>query len=144
MSQLSEKVRNSLFAAMNVAAVTDLATGGIHNDVAPEGAARPYVIFSCASNVTKYTYGFQVFEEESIWFIKAMTDKDSIQTKEPQALAEEIIAACISAIGGDLPLTGGSQTQAIHPPQDLPHFTETLTDRTIYTRGARLKISAKP
>ena len=44
----------ALYSHLNVATVTALATGGVHNTLARQGAACPYVVFQKASEEFRY------------------------------------------------------------------------------------------
>lgn len=141
MSVLSEKVRVALYAKLNVSGVTSLATGGVYHLLAPESATKPYVTFNrqAAAPVVR-AFENNLIAEEDLWTIKAVADEDSSTTKEPQQLAEEILAAAENAIGSSLSLAGGSETWGIERFADIPEYTETLNDRLIYHHGFILRV----
>jgi len=139
MSAISEKVRVALFAKLNVSDVTGLVTGIFHKQ-APEGTARPYVIFQRqAPGPAIYALGNNLAAERDLWMIKALTDEDSSQTLEPEALGEAILAACETAIGDSMTLTGNT-VRMVRRTQDIPSYTEKLSDRSIYHQGFFLDI----
>lgn len=143
MSALSEKIRVSLFAKLNVPSVTDLATGGVYHKQAPESASLPYVIFQrAASKDIEYSFGMQGGIEDDLWMIKALSDEDSSDSKEPEALNEEILAACLAAVGNSLTITGGAVLSAYRK-SDIPDYTEQLSDRSIYHNGFLLRVVAE-
>lgn len=140
MSVLSEKVRIALFAKLLVAGVTNLATGGVHFEVAPETANLPFVVFQrVAPGTVLYSLSGANQGEDDIWMIKSLADEDSVAALEPQTLNELILAACQTAVGTQLSLTG-AVTRAVRRTGDIPSFTETLSDRRIYHAGFYLRI----
>lgn len=143
MSAISEKVRVGLYTKLNVSGVTTLATGGVHESLAPDNVSTPYVIFHRQA-VEPVTYGFGVTShlESDLWLIKAVTDEDSATTKSPQALAEEILAACVTALGTSMTLSGNTVTWFARFADIVP-YQEQLNDRTIYHRGFLWKVSVE-
>lgn len=152
MSAISEKVRVALYSKLNVSGVWSL-TGTVSTGVAkvfeskaPEDAALPYVIFQRqAPGEVVYSFGTAALTptqqlETDLWLIKAVTDEDSDTTKEPQKLGEDILAACLTAIGNTLSLSGNTVVW-LSRFADMPPFQEQLSDRTIYHRGFLLKVS---
>lgn len=143
MSTLSEKIRVALFAKLNVAAVVGAGKAtAVYHAKAPETALFPYLIFRRqAPGTVNYTFGLTLSHEDDLWLIKVLTDEDSSVTKEPEALAEEILGFAETAIGTSLTLTG-SETWTVHRQADIPSFTEDQTDRSIYNHGFLLRIVA--
>ena len=45
MTNPTAALETGIYNKLNVSAVTNLATGGVHNKIAPQGTALPYVIF---------------------------------------------------------------------------------------------------
>lgn len=152
MSAISEKVRNALYAKLNVSGVTSLVgfydaptntKGKIFESLAPDDAATPYVIFGRqAPEPITYTMGPTQWQESDLWLIKAVTDEDSDKDKGPQKLAEDILAACVTALGTSLTLSG-NEVVWFSRFSDMPPFQETLTDRTIYHRGMIWRIAVE-
>lgn len=144
MSAISEKVRVALYTKLNVSGVTSLATGGIFESIAPDNSALPYVIFQrqgpgpivYAMGATSPTQQL----EDDLWLIKAVTDEDSDTTKEPQKLGEDILAACITALGTSMTLSGNTVT-GYYRFSDIPPYQDPLNDRTIYHRGFLWRIA---
>jgi len=64
-----------LFTALNVSAVTSLATGGVHNWIAPEETAPPFVVFNFVDNVDS-SRSFSPTEKYHTvrYLVKAVTD----------------------------------------------------------------------
>lgn len=145
MSAISEKVRIALYGKLNVSGVTTLASGGIFESIAPESTSLPYVIFQ-RQGPAPVTYSFGTSGgptqqlENDLWLIKAVTDEDSDTTKGPQKLAEDILAACVTALGTSLTLSGNTATWFARF-ADMPPYQETLSDRTIFHRGFLQRIA---
>lgn len=135
MSVISEKVRVGLFGKLNVVGVTTLATGGVFESLAPESTAKPYVIFQrqAATPVT-YSFGPTQQLEDDLWLIKAVVDEDSNPAKSPQGLAEDILAACITALGTSMTLTGNT-VEWFARFRDWEGYAEPSGDRVIFHRG---------
>lgn len=143
MSAISEKCRVALYAKLNVSGVTTLATSGVFESKAPDSTACPYVIFQRqASEPVDYGFGPTLHLETDLWLIKAVTDEDSNTAKEPQTLAEEILAACVTALGSSLTLSGNTVCWYSRF-ADMPPFQERFNDRDIYHRGFLLKVSVE-
>lgn len=143
MSALSEKVRVALFSKLNVAGVTNLATGGVHHMLAPEGTAFPFVVFNRqASAPVTYAFKNNLIAEDDQWLIKAVADEDCSTTKEPQQLAFEILNAAETALGSSLTLAGGSETWSVERVSDIPEYYESVNDRAIFHAGFILRVVA--
>lgn len=144
MSAISEKVRVALYAKLNVSGVTTLATGGVHESLAPDNVSLPYVIFQRqGSDRVTYSMGSTAPTqqlESDLWLIKAVTDEDSDTTKAPQKLAEDILAACVTALGSTLTLSGNTVVWYARE-VDVPNYQEWVDDRWIYHRGFLLRVS---
>jgi hypothetical protein len=141
MSVVSEKVRVALFEKMNVSGVTSLAKGGVWHLTAPAGTARPFVVFNrMASAPVVRAFDNTSIAENDVYLIKAVSDEDSSQTMEPQALNAEILNAVEQALGHDLTLSGGSVVYNIERENDIPEFTELSNDRLFYHSGFMLRV----
>lgn len=145
MSAISEKVRAGLYAKLNVSGVTSLATGGAYDSLAPDDAALPYVIFQ-RQGPRPIVYSFGAAQptlqvEDDLWAIKAVTDEDSDPTKAPQKLAEDILAACITALGTSMTLSGQT-VSAYYRFSDIPGYQEPFGDRQIFHRGFLWRVAA--
>jgi hypothetical protein len=145
MSTLSEKVGKALYAKLNVSAVTNLATGGVFQDEAPESASFPYVLFTrFTPRDTFRTFGLTLAFEDDLWLVKALTDLDSSTAYSPRELGQLILAECEAAIGSSLTLTGGSETVGVYRERDIPSFREPQSDRRVWSQGFLLRVVAKP
>ena len=54
MANLRVNLDTAIYAVRNVEAVTNEATGGIFNGVAPQGTEPPFVVFQAMSKVDDY------------------------------------------------------------------------------------------
>lgn len=149
MSAISEKVRVALYTKLNVAGVWTLTgtvstgVGKIFESQAPENTDLPYVIFQRqASKPVTYAFNVTNILEDDLWLIKALTDEDSDPTKGPQKLAEDILAACITALGASLTVSGNTVAWFARF-TDMPAYQESLNDRTIYHRGFLLAVKTE-
>lgn len=151
MSAISEKVRNALYTKLNVSGVYTLTgtvsagVGKIFESLAPDDTALPYVIFQRQGpGPVIYSLGTANAPtqqlENDLWLIKAVTDEDSDTTKGPQKLAEDILAACVTAIGATLTLSGNTTVWCARF-ADMPPYQELLNDRHIYHRGFLLRVA---
>lgn len=144
MSDLSAKVRQALFTKLNVTEIKSLAIGGVHYRIAPEATAKPYLIFDRqAAGRVGYTFGFTRTHEDDVWLVKAVTDKDSSAVKSPVSLGEEILAAAETAIGNALVLVGAN-IWAVVRLNDIPNYTEKVSDRIVFHQGFLLRVVAAP
>ena len=149
MSAISEKVRVALYAKLNVSGVYTLTgtvssgVGKIFESIAPESISLPYLIFQRqASENVVYSFGPTLQLESDLWLIKAVTDEDSDTTKEPQALAQQILTAAETAIGSSLTLSGNTNVWCSRF-ADMPDYQEQLGDRTLFHRGFLLRVSTR-
>lgn len=140
MSAISEKVRTALFTKLNVSGVTSL-VGGIYYELAPVTASLPYVVFSRIPGTVDRAFSDALIGERDLWMVKAITDEDSSSTQSPQGLGQTILAACETAIGSTLSLTGASALRVVRK-NDIPSYQEVLSDRVIYHQGFHLEVYA--
>lgn len=146
MSDLSEKVGAALYTALNVSGVTSLATGGVWHEMPSDQANLPVVVFQRqAPGNVEYTFGGpNRIAEDDLWVIKAISDEDSNSSYSPQGLNEAILAACETAHGSSLSLSGGSTTWAVYRISDIPTLKSQQTDRAIVQSGYLLRVVAAP
>lgn len=143
MSAISEKVQAALYAKLNVSGVTNLATGGVWADIAPESASTPYLLFRRqAPGIVQRTFGPTLALEDDLWLIKAVTTEDDDTTKSPQALGEAILAAAETAIGGSLTLSGNTVVWCERQ-SDMPGYEEPESDYILYHRGFLLRVKTE-
>lgn len=143
MSAISEKVRKALYTKLNVTGVTTLATNGVHFMIAPKRSTAPFVLFSRVPQNVQYALADNLVVESDLWLIKAVTDEDSSTSKSPVALAEEILTACETAIGGTLTLSTGKCLMARRV-NEIPNYMETVSDRVIHHHGFWLQVISEP
>lgn len=79
--------------------------------------------------------------ESDLWLIKAITDENSSAVMEPETLAEDILAAAETSIGGGLTITGGA-IESVGRERDIPSYVEQQSDVTIYHQGFLLRVKA--
>lgn len=90
----SKAVRQGVYKALNVKAVTDLLANGsasIHHAVAPSSGAYPMLIFNKQSSISNAQFGGSRYDDE-LWTVKAICKGGSSST------AEDIAAAVDSAL----------------------------------------------
>jgi len=145
MSDLSEKVGAALYTALNVSAVTDVATGGVWQGKPSDQANLPLVVYQRqAPGDVEYTFGHTRIAEDDLWVIKAISDEDSSASLSAEGLNESILALCETAHGTSLTLSGGSTTWAVYRIADIPEIREQQNDRTITQNGYLLRVVAAP
>ena len=54
MANLRVNLDTAVYSVLNVESVTNEATGGVFNGIAPQGTAPPYVVFQAMSKVDEY------------------------------------------------------------------------------------------
>lgn len=74
-----------------------------------------------------------------MWLIKAITDENSSAVKEPETLAEDILAAAETSIGSGMTITGGS-IESFGRERDIPGYVEQQSDVTVYHQGFLLRV----
>jgi len=71
MANLRVNLDTAVFTVLNIAAVTNEATGGVFNQLAPAGTAPPYVVFQAMSKVDEY-WSFTGRGGAAVYMIKAI------------------------------------------------------------------------
>ena len=61
----------AVYDKLNVQAVTNVATGGVYNGLAPKGASAPYVIFQAMSKVDEHTFSGRF--ANAVYMVKAVS-----------------------------------------------------------------------
>jgi hypothetical protein len=141
MSVISEKVRVALYSKLNVSGVTSLATGGVHYQHAPNANVTPYVVFNrvAPGPVKRAAFGNQIIEDD-LWQINAIVREGDSSTLEPVQLAQQILAACETAIGESLTLSGNT-VEYCKRDGDIPSGKpELVNDSWVYYEGFNLRI----
>lgn len=139
--EIQPKLRIAIFEAANISAVTDLATSGVHYQVAPKGADCPFLTFDFLAGVPIYALANNRAGERFKVILSAYADEDSDTSKEPPQLCEEIIDAALTAISAGLEPEGFTCDYA-RKEQDLYFPPEELTDRYVFRRSVQLDIFA--
>lgn len=144
MSAISEKVRKAIFAKTNVGAVVGASKlTAIYSDKAHEGATFPYGVFNRqGSEPVEYAFNTTQILESDLWQFRVYADEDSSTTKEPQELAEDLLAVWISTLGNSLTLTGNTVVWCARD-NDLPNTDTQQANRWVYGRGALVRIAAE-
>lgn len=57
-------IGDAIYELLNVASVTDLATGGIYHTVAPQNASMPYIVFDERGNNENYKNNSQIINHD--------------------------------------------------------------------------------
>lgn len=144
MSVISEKVRKAIFAKTNVSAVVGSGKlTAIYADKAPESAVFPYGVFNRqASEPIEYAFNQTQILESDFWQFRVYADEDSSTTKEPQELAEDLLAQWISTLGTSLTLTGNTVVWLARS-NDLPNTDQQQKNRYVYGRGTLVRIATE-
>lgn len=144
MSAISEKVRKAIFAKTNVGAVVGSGKlSAIYADKAPESAVLPYGVFNRqGSEPVQYAFNVTQILESDLWQFRVYADEDSSTTKEPQELAEDLLAVWISTLGITLTLTGNTVVWCARS-VDLVNNDQQQADRFVYGRGTLVNIKAE-
>ena len=71
MANLRVNLDTAVYAVLNVASVTNEATGGVFNGVAPQGTEPPFVVFQAMSKVDDY-YAYTERGGSAIYMVKAI------------------------------------------------------------------------
>lgn len=122
-----------MYAALDVAAVTDLATGGIHDTLAPKGTALPHVIFQQVAggdlNRTPRRSRNPLYMIKAIAYSKA--EAAAILLQVDIALHDQSLAV------GD-----GWTCYRLKRETDVPSYSETEqdTERIIWHKGGNYRV----
>jgi hypothetical protein len=71
MANLRVNLDTAVYSVLNVAAVTNEATGGVFNGVAPQGTEPPFVVFSALSKTDDY-FAYTERGGQAIYMVKAI------------------------------------------------------------------------
>lgn len=127
-----------LYAALNVSAVTTLATGGVHRDKAPPNVSTPYVVFRLASPGAD----LRVVSFTRIWS-PSMWDVIAVGTELQADVIDQISAAILSQLHGDTVVntTSGVMHECSH---EFPIFFDEVNDGVNFKySGGQYLIKAK-
>ena len=72
MANLRVNLDTAVYAVLNVAAVTNEATGGVYNTMAPDGVEPPFVVFQAMSKVDDY-FAYSERGGAAVYMVKAVT-----------------------------------------------------------------------
>ncbi len=71
MANLRVNLDTAVYAVLNVESVTNEATGGVYNMVAPDGVEPPFVVFQAMSKVDDY-YAYSERGGSAVYMVKAI------------------------------------------------------------------------
>ncbi len=71
MANLRVNLDTAVYSVLNVAAVTNEATGGVFNGIAPQGTEPPFVVFSAMSKTDDY-FAYTERGGQAVYMIKAI------------------------------------------------------------------------
>ena len=71
MANARLQIDKAVYNVLNVASLQTLATGGIYNTMAPEGAAAPYVIFQAFSKIDEHSFDGRY--ANAVYMVKAVS-----------------------------------------------------------------------
>ena len=74
MANLRVNLDTAIFSTLNVASVTNEATGGVFNSVAPQGAEPPFVVFQAMSKTDDF-FGYTGRGAEAVYRVKAIDQR---------------------------------------------------------------------
>lgn len=140
MSSYSEQVRVALYAKMNVSGVTDLATGGIFFKIARTDASYPFIVFDYVPMSVEWAMQNNLAGERHRYFIKAIADKSASTTKDPSEVCEDILAACETAIGNSLTVSGRTVSRVQRVADIPPIVDDTGYDKQVWQHGFQLEV----
>lgn len=135
MANLRAELDIALFPVLNVAAITNLATGGVHNTQALPDSDFPYVIYQYISKIDVYAT-YTIRSGEAIYMVKALSDKP--WPKEALDIDTQIDAALQDA---NLSISGFTQLRCRRE-NDMPSLIEDLGGKTIHQIGGIYRITA--
>ena len=72
MANLRVNLDTAIFSALNVASITNEATSGVFNGIAPQGTEPPFVVFSAISKIDDY-FAYTERGGEAMYMVKAIT-----------------------------------------------------------------------
>ena len=71
MANLRVNLDTAIYSVLNVEAVTNEATGGVFNSIAPEGTEPPYIVFQAMSKVDDY-FAYTGCGGSAVYMVKAI------------------------------------------------------------------------
>lgn len=72
MANLRVNLDTAVYSVLNVAAVTNEATGGVFNGIAPQGTEPPYVVFSAMAKTDDY-FAYTERGGQAVYMVKAIS-----------------------------------------------------------------------
>lgn len=143
MPSIKQQVLVAVGAALDVSAVTLLATGGVWNGQANETANYPFLVFNWQGfNEVQHTFKFGQSFEGGLLLVKSYSDENSDANKAPTDLNDEILEACETILHAGISLSGNELTY-FRKFSDVPDTHELLSDRTVFGTGRLYKVEAQ-
>ena len=103
MANLRVNLDTAIFDTLNVASVTNEATGGVFNGVAPQGTEPPFVVFQAMSKIEDY-FAYTGRGGQAIYMVKAID-------RSPWPKAAGAIDTQIDSVMQDASLSISGHTQ---------------------------------
>ena len=72
MANLRVNLDTAVYAVLNVASVTNEATGGVYNTMAPDGVEPPFVVFQAMAKTDDY-FAYSERGGAAVYMVKAIT-----------------------------------------------------------------------
>jgi hypothetical protein len=80
MANLRPNLDTALYSVLNVASLTNLATGGVYNLLAPQDTRPPYVVYQAMSKVDDY-WAYTQRGAQAVYMVKAIS-RSALSVKE--------------------------------------------------------------
>lgn len=126
MASVINEVLKAIGTALDVSAVTSIATGGVYQGSADESTDPPFVVFKPqAFAPNSYTFSFGQTLESGLILVQAMSDENSVTAgTAPEDVNDSILEQCDTALHATLSLDTHS-LEYLRKENDVPTFEET-------------------
>lgn len=140
MASPTNELYAAIYTALNVSAVTNIATGGIWqgrgDETIPESA--PFVVYNAQGfNENEHTFSFGTTLEGGLLLIKSYSDENSSPAKSPIDLNDEILEACEALLHNGLSLATHS-LEYLRKYSDIPTIIEPAVNNREVIGSGRL------
>ena len=110
---LRKQIDDAIYAALNVAAVTNVLTGGVWNTRVPQGTTPPYGVFSESGGSTGYTFDKTL--RRRVYLVRAI-----VKSQWPKDAADAFVLMAAQIQDKVLPVSGGEMIRILEEaPFDL-------------------------
>jgi hypothetical protein len=140
VNEISAAIYNKLKADSTLTGYLAAGTASIYEDMAPQKANRPYVIFSKASDRDGYTLSTEA-TIDFIYTVKAVTDTPA---GSPSKKTAGTIAARIKTVLNDAPLTITGRTWLSTRRESAVEYPEQANSRIYWHVGGLYRIWIAP